>query len=203
MPIFTSVGVAVPAAVVAGVAAVVAAAAPVVAAPPAVVADELSESSPHAAATRIGRRLHHPPTSFAASKNSLGTRRRYCYQISTAQSHRRVRSRPHRCTARRTSPTSASVRVWSGDCKRSAYARLRARSPTDGPRYTSNRRRSASSGPAASRKVRSTSPAGITSGTTNARSMSDDGNRLTGRYRRSTRGRANSRSSSSCTHATR
>ncbi len=34
----------------------------------------------------------------------------------------------------RTSPTSASVSVWSPACSLSAYARLRAPSPTDGPR---------------------------------------------------------------------
>ena len=202
MPIFTSVGVAAAAAVVAGAAAVVAAAAPVVAAPPAVVADELSESSPHAAATSIERNCathqHHSPHRHTPSGQEGGIasrsqpRNRASCALSTA-----------RCTARATSPTSASVRVRSAAWKRSAYARLRAPSPTAarGTRRTDGGRRAA--GPRHHASVRSTSPAGIVSATSNARSMSLDGYRLIGRYRRSPCGRANRRSRSSSTHATR
>ena len=132
MPIFTSVGVAAAAAVVAGAAAVVAAAAPVVAAPPAVVADELSESSPHAAATSISATA--PPTNIIRRIDTLPRDKKAVLLADLNRAiARRVRSRPHRCTARATSPTSASVRVRSGDCRRSAYARLRAPSPDRRP----------------------------------------------------------------------
>ena len=52
--------------------------------------------------------------------------------------------------------------------------------PRLGPRYTSKRCTASTRSPPASRKVASTAPAGTSSATTKARSMSLAGNRLTG-----------------------
>ena len=116
---------------------------------------------------------------------------------------RRVRSRPHRCTARATSPTSASVRVRSGDCKRSAYARLRARSPDRRPPVHVEKP-----------EVGEQRARGITQGSLDVACrdhIRNDERQVDVRRREPADwpvpsldcGRANSRSSSSCTHATR
>ena len=72
-----------------------------------------------------------PPTHhLAASKNSPRDKKAVLLRRSqprrSIRRERRVRSSTASMHRARTSPTSASVRVWSGDCKRSAYARLRA-----------------------------------------------------------------------------
>ena len=79
----------------------------------------------------------------------------------------------------RNSPTSSSVNVWSSEQKRSRKARLRVPSAMPGPRYTSKSATDSSRSPAAAPSTSATTSAGTSSSTTSARSMSEEGKRLT------------------------